>query len=95
MEGTVVSVSHQTLVLRSDDNRFQLFTYERPSVPPVSLAQGVRVRVTAGAADENGVRIASNVQVVTNSGTAAERMRTVSYPTLVRILNLRPDSECF
>ena len=71
MEGTVVSASRQTLVLRSDDNHFQLFTYERPSVPPVSLAQGVRVRVTAGAADENGVRVASNVQVVTNSGTAA------------------------
>ena len=40
MEGTVVSASRQTLVLRLDDNRFQLFTYERPSVPPVSLAQG-------------------------------------------------------
>ena len=71
MEGTVVSTSRQTLVLRTDDNRFQLFTYERPSVPPVSLAQGVRVRVTAGAADENGVRVASNVQVITNPGTAS------------------------
>lgn len=71
MEGTVVSASRQTLVLRLDDNRFQLFTYERPSVPPVSLAQGVRVRVTAGAADENGVRVASNMRVITNPGSAA------------------------
>ena len=71
MEGTVVSTSRQTLVLRTDDNRFQLFTYERPSVPPVSLAQGVRVRITAGVADENGVRVASNLQVITDPGTAS------------------------
>jgi len=71
MEGTVVSSSRQTLVVRTDDNRFQLFTYERPSVPPVSLAQGGRVRITAGAADENGVRVASNVQVITSSGAGA------------------------
>lgn len=71
MEGTVVSRSRQTLVLRTDDNRFQLFTYERPSVPPVSLAQGVRVRITAGVADENGVRVASNLQVITDPGTAS------------------------
>lgn len=69
-EGTVVSASRQTLVVRLDDNRFQLFTYERPSVPPVSLAQGVRVRITAAAADENGVRVASNVQVIASPGTA-------------------------
>ena len=64
IEGTVVSTSQQTLVVRFDDNQFQLFTYDRPSVRPISLAQGMRVRVTAGPADENGVRAASNVEIL-------------------------------
>jgi hypothetical protein len=71
VEGTVVSSSPQTLVVRLDNNQFQLFTYESPSVPPRSLTQGVRVRITAGSADENGGRTASNVELISNQGTGA------------------------
>jgi len=81
MEGTVVSVSHQTLVLRSDDNRFQLFTYDRPSVPPVSPAQAVRVRVTAGAADENDVRAASSLSILPTNHDAC---RSISAGSLCK-----------
>jgi hypothetical protein len=71
VEGTVVSSSPQTLVVRTDNNQFQLFTYENPSVPPRSLAEGVRVRITAGSADENGNRTATSVEIVSNAGARA------------------------
>jgi hypothetical protein len=64
VEGTVVSTSRQTLVVRFDSNQFQLFTYERPSVRPTSLVQGARVRVTSGPPDENGTRTATNVEIL-------------------------------
>jgi hypothetical protein len=65
VEGTVASSTRDTLVVRTDDNQFQLFTYERGAVRARSLAQGARVRVTAGPADENGTRVATNVTVLT------------------------------
>jgi hypothetical protein len=69
VEGSVASSGRDTLVVRTDDGNFQLFTYARGAVHPRSLAQGTRVRVTAGAADENGTRDATNVSVLsTDSG---------------------------
>ena len=65
LEGTVVSASRDTLVVRTDEDKFQLFTYDRGAVRARSLAPGARVRVTAGPADENGTRSASNVTVLT------------------------------
>jgi hypothetical protein len=71
VEGVVVSTSRQTLVIRLEDNQFQLFTFERPSVRPMSIAEGTRVRVTAGPADENGIRTASNIEILTSSSTGS------------------------
>jgi hypothetical protein len=72
VEGTVASTSRDTLVVRTDDGQFQLFTYSRGAIRPRSLAQGARVRVTAGPPDENGTRSASNVTVLSAaSGTGA------------------------
>ena len=67
IEGTVVSASRDTLVVRSEDNRVQLFTYGRGSVRAKSLAAGARVRVAAGPADENGTRVAKNVTVLSTA----------------------------
>jgi len=64
VEGTVVSSSQETLVVRGDDGEFHLFTYEHGAAHPATLAQGARVRVTAGAPDENGTRAATNVTVL-------------------------------
>jgi hypothetical protein len=96
-EGTVVSTSRQTLVVRLDDNQFQLFTYERPSVPPTSLAQGMRVRVTASPADENGVRTASAVEILTstssasgNSGSATDKGAQAT-PVPAKVRNVESD----
>ena len=63
VEGAVVSSTRNTLVVRTDDNQYQLFTYDRSAVR-AALVQGARVRVTAGPADENGTRVASNITVV-------------------------------
>ena len=72
VEGTIVSSTRNTLVVRTDDNQYQLFTYDRGAVRPGSLATGARARITAGPADENGTRAASNVTVVSAPSGASE-----------------------
>jgi hypothetical protein len=70
VEGTISSASRDTLVVHGDDGDFHLFTYARGAARPRTLAPGTRVRVTAGAADENGTRSASNVTVISQSSGA-------------------------
>jgi hypothetical protein len=67
VEGTVVSATRDTLVVRGDDGEFHLFRYENQATRPAALAQGARVRVAAGAPDENGTRAATNVTVLNAS----------------------------
>jgi hypothetical protein len=91
-EGTVVSLSHSTLVLRTDDNQFRLFTYERASTRPASLTTGARVRVSAGSADENGTRVASNVTVVSApSGTATRDKGAQVAPVPEKVRDIESD----
>ena len=56
MEGTVVSVSHETLVVKSDENDFQLFVFDRYTIKPQAVAAGSRVRVVSNAGEEEGTR---------------------------------------
>lgn len=73
-EGTVVSLSRSTLVLRTDDNQFHLFTYEQATTRPATLTAGSRARVSASSPDENGTRVASNVTIITpGAATTASR----------------------
>ena len=60
IDGTVVSSSRDTLVVRGDDGEYHLFTYD-PGIRPAGLTRGARVRVNAGAPDENGTRAATNI----------------------------------
>ena len=91
VEGTVASTSRDTLVVRSDDGDFHLFTYG-PGARSRGLAKGARVRVTAGAPDENGTRTASNVAVLSaasgsqgGTGTTADKgAQTAPVPDKVR-----------
>lgn len=78
IEGTVTSLSRDTLVVRTDDNQFQLYTYSRGAVRPRSLARGARVRVTAGAPDENGTRVATEVTLLSSSASGTQGSATVS-----------------
>jgi hypothetical protein len=71
VEGVIVSATRNTLVVRSDDSQFHLFTYDRPGTRPASLAVNTRVRVTAGDPDENGTRVATNVTVLSAASAAS------------------------
>jgi hypothetical protein len=73
IEGTVTSSSRDTLVVRTDDDQYQLFTYDRGAVRATTLAPGARVRVIAGPADESGTRSASNVTVLSAAATGADK----------------------
>jgi hypothetical protein len=75
-EGVVSSASRSTLVVRTDDNDYHLFTYGSGTTRPRGLTPGARVRVTAGPADENGTRTASNVSVL--SSTSGGQGRTAA-----------------
>jgi hypothetical protein len=75
----VVSSTRDTLVVRGDDGGSHLFTYEQ-GARPAGLNRGARVRVTAGALDENGTRAATNVAVLSagpeGQGGGASNSRT-------------------
>jgi hypothetical protein len=61
IEGTVVSSTRDTLVVKTEDNQFHLFTFNRGTRKPAPLPSGTRVRVVSTPGDEAGVRLASTV----------------------------------
>src|SRR5207253_10067808 len=88
---TVVSSTRVTLVVRSDDNQYQLFTYDRGAVRSGSLVVGARVRVTAGPADENGTRVASDVTVVSGPSGASVDKGAQAAPVPEKVRNIESD----
>jgi RNase P/RNase MRP subunit p29 len=64
IEGTVVSTTPETLVIRSDENRYLLFTYSPNIVPTESVKPDVRIRVEGSVPGPNGTRVAYRVTVV-------------------------------
>jgi len=91
VEGSVVSSTRNTLVVRTDDNQYQLFTYDRGAVRSGSLVSGARVRVTAGPADENGTRVASNVSVVSAPSGASVDKGAQAAPVPEKIRDIESD----
>ena len=71
IEGTVVSATGKTLVVRSDDDQYHLFTYENGSAPDNSLQPGARVRVSSTAPDQNGTQVANDVTVLASAARRA------------------------
>jgi len=64
VEGTVVASSRITFVVRSDDNEFHLFTFDRSTNRPKALTIGTRVRVASDQGDQTGARHATDVTVL-------------------------------
>jgi hypothetical protein len=91
VEGSVVSSTRNTLVVRTDDNQYQLFTYDRGAVRSGSLVLGARVRVTAGPADENGTRVASNVSVVAAPSGASVDKGAQAAPVPEKVRDIESD----
>ena len=90
VEGTVVSSTRNTLVVRSDDNEYHLFTYDRRSVKAASLVAGARVRVTAGAPDDNGTRSATDVTVLDAKGTTPDKSAQAA-PVPAKVRDIESD----
>ena len=64
IEGTVASSARQTFVVRTPDNQFYLFTFNRYTNKPQSLAVGTRVRVESRPGSDTGSRLATRVAVL-------------------------------
>jgi hypothetical protein len=69
--GIVVSVSRQTMRLRTGHNQFQLFVFNNNTVRPKGLTPGSRIRVQSSATDEPGGRQATRVTVLEPAGTSS------------------------
>jgi hypothetical protein len=64
IEGTVVTSTRDTLVVRTQDNQFHLFVFDRDTVKPRSVATGSRVSVMWTPGEEEGVKLASTVTML-------------------------------
>jgi hypothetical protein len=64
IEGTVISSSRSTVLVRSDDNQFHLFTFSHDSTRPRTLPVGAHVRVASVEGDQANARLATNITVL-------------------------------
>lgn len=80
-----------TLVVRTDDNQHELFTYDRGTARSGALVPGARVRVTAGPADENGTRVASTVTVVPGPSSAPVDKGAQAVPVPEKVRDVESD----
>jgi hypothetical protein len=62
--GTVVSITRQTMVVRTEDNQFHLFVFERDLVRPSGLTAGAHIRVAWDSTGEPGVRLATRITML-------------------------------
>ena len=89
IEGAVVSSTRETLVVRTEDNQFQLFVFDRYTTKPRLLPAGTRVRVVSGPAGEDGARLAAIITTLEpppkeQGGTAHDQAKPI--PPAVRDL---------
>ena len=59
IEGTVASSTRQTFVVRTSDNQFYLFTFNRYTDKPKILPVGTRIRVDSRPGADTGTRLAT------------------------------------
>ncbi len=80
IEGTVVSMSQHTLVVRSDDDHYHLFTYVAGVLPKGRVKPGARIRVTGSAPNAEGTEEAENVTVIVPGGPATTTVTAQAMP---------------
>lgn len=80
IEGTVVSSSPETMVVRTGDNRYQLFTFNQNTTKPRTLPPDTRVRVSSTPTDESGVRLATTVTELGGASAAQAGQTTKQAP---------------
>jgi hypothetical protein len=64
LTGLVASSSPNTLVVRGENDQFQLFVFNRDTTKPRTIAVGSTVRVVSVPGDELGVRLAREITTV-------------------------------
>ena len=79
VEGTVVASSRSSFVVKSDNNRFHVFTFDRDTNKPPTIAVGAQVRVDSDQGDETGARHATSV-TVTDQGQSTGTSGTAGSP---------------
>ena len=72
VEGTVASTTKHTLVVRSDDGQYHLFTFDVSTVLDKAVKPGARVRVNGGAPDDQGTQVADNVAVLQPASSSGQ-----------------------
>jgi len=70
IEGTVVSSSRDTLVVRTENDEYQLFVFDSSTTKPRAIGPGARVRVVSTPGEEAGSRLASSVVVLAPAPSA-------------------------
>lgn len=75
MEGTVVASTHQTLTVRTPENQFQLFVFNRYTSKPASVALGSRVSVVSVPSGDSGSRLATRIEVLEKPATQQSSAR--------------------
>ena len=70
VEGTIISSNHGSFVVRSDDNQFHVFTWDRDTTRAHTLAAGARVRVSSDQGEQAGARHATNVTTLEQAQSA-------------------------
>lgn len=88
VEGTVVSTSRHTFVVRTDDDRYHLWTFENAATRPVTVKPGARVLVDGSAPDETGTQVAENIAVmqpVSESANSGQRAPAPPPPQVSRV----------
>ena len=68
----VVSVSSETFVIRTEDNQFHLFVFDRGLVRPRGFVSGAHVRVEYTSSGESGVGLATQLTILDETGATTE-----------------------
>jgi hypothetical protein len=92
IEGTVASSTRQTFVVRTPDNQFQLFTFNRYTDKPQTLPVGTRIRVESRPSGDAGTRLA--IRVTTLEAAPKDQQRatgTEAAPVPESVRNVESD----
>ena len=79
-EGMVVSTSRTTVLVRSEDNQFHLFTFDQNTAKPRTLPVGTHVRVVSVQGDEANARQATSIVVLNQAHGATSTPGTSAAP---------------
>jgi hypothetical protein len=91
IEGTVASVTRQTFVVRTEDNHFYLFTFNRYTDKPQSIPVGARVRVESRPGSQTGTRLATRVKTLEAASSPQQPAGTEAAPIPESVRNVESD----